>query len=173
MHNTSSAYHAAGNSCIERANCTVIQLLKGDLGRQWDTKLYRMVINYNNSNVHSITKLTPSQCILTREHEVRPKLPVEGKVVKTWKEGNPKFCPFKVGQKVLRKIHRIGNLLIGKLEDKYEGPYVVKKVQSNGLSYEIGDLKNGNKTCKVNHRHLITWHEIPNYTRKFLGTMES
>ena len=86
--------------------------------------------------------------------------------------GQPKILFFQSWSKVLRKIHRIGNLLIDKLEDKYEGPYVVKKVQSNGLSYEIGDLENGNKTCKVNHRHLITWHEIPYYIRKYLGTME-
>ena len=172
IHCTSSPYFAPGNGCAERVNRTIIQLLKGDEGNCWDEKIYKMVINYNNS-VHSETKKTPSQCILMERHDVSQRFPVSAEVIKNWREGNPRFCPFKVGQKVLKKVIRIGNLLIHKLQDKYEGPFVVKSVQSNEMSYEIYKEGEYNRRWKVNHRHLRAWHDVPNYISRYLKDDDS
>ena len=165
-HCMSSPYFAPGNGCAERVNRTIIQLLKGDEG-VWDEKLYKMIINYNNS-VHSETKMTPSQCLLVNKHEVRQRFPVDAEVIRNWREGNPKFCSFKVGQKVVKKIHRIGTLLVHKLQDRYDGPFVVRKIHSNGLSYEISKEDDEDSRLKVNHRHLRAWHEVPHYIDKHL-----
>ena len=163
FHCYSSAYHAAGNGCVERVNRSTIQLLKGDVeeGKCWDEKLYKAVITYNNS-IHSETKMTPSQCLLMKNHDVKHRFPASSEVIGEWKQGNPKFCSFKVGQKVLRKINRIGTLLAHKLQDRFEGPYVVTRVFTNELSYEIKEETTG-KRWKVNHRQLKVWHEIPRY----------
>ena len=167
LHCMSSPYFAPGNGCAERVNRTIIQLLKGDAGNCWDEKLYKMVINYNNS-VHSEIKMTPSQCILAEKHDVQQRFPVSSEVIRNWREGNPKFCSFRVGQKVLKKVNRVGTLLVHKMQDRYEGPFVVSKVNSNGLSYEI--CKEGDKArqWKVNHRHLRPWYDIPHYIGRYL-----
>ena len=45
-----------------------------------------------------------------------------------WKLGNERFKSFRVGDRVLKSRVEIGRLNVNKLKDKYEGPYVVKRV---------------------------------------------
>ena len=84
-------------------------MLKAE-GDDWDLAISKVVLNYNNC-VHSVTKISPSQNILTRSHQVAARLPVSAKDLQSWREAHPNFCPFKVGSKVVRKIPKIGNLL--------------------------------------------------------------
>ena len=167
VHSKSSAYFAPGNGITERVNRTIIQMLKDNQDVNWDEKLHKVIINYNNS-VHTETKMTPSQMILTMPHLTKPRFPVRTDIVMNWKEGNPNFCPFKIGQKVLRKVVRIGTLLIDKQKERYEGPFIVRKVQSNGMSYEIEEEGNENRVLKVNHRQIRRWYEVPKHIARYL-----
>ena len=59
-----------------------------------------------------------------------------------WKEANKGFASFKVGDKVLKGIQEKGRLNVNKMREKFKGPYVVKKVMSNGVSYLLEQLNN-------------------------------
>ena len=117
--------------------------------------------------MHSETKRSSSQVILTESHVVKPKFPVSSDVLETWRKGHPNFCPYKVNQKVLKKRFTSGNLLADKLRERFSGPFIVSKVHSNGVSYEI--RKEGKEmTCKANHRQLKPWYEVPSHIAKHL-----
>ena len=160
-HCYSTPGHPAGNGACEKVNQTLTQMLRSE-GLEWDLNVSKVVINYNNS-VHSTTRVSPSQNILTRQHQVIPTLPLAKEVTQSWREGNPNFCAFKKGQKVVRKIPVCGNLLRDKLSMKFEGPFVVEKVQSNGVSYVISELVNPDRRLKVNHRQVRPWYDIPKH----------
>ena len=164
-HCYSSPGHPAGNGACERMNQTIIQMLKFE-DDDWDTSVFKVVINYNNS-VHSVTKMSPSQMILTKSHLTSPRFPVGEDVLESWREGNPNFCPFKINQKVLRKIPVVGNQLRDKLSMKFEGPFTVTKVQSNKISYEIREDENPNRLLKVNHRQIKPWYEAPSWIKRY------
>jgi len=160
----SSPRSPMSNGLCERANRTLIQYVNCSVGdkRRWDEGISAVVVKYNNT-VHSSTGVSPSQSILSRSHDVKDHLPVNIETLQNWKEGHPNFAPFTVGQKVIKRIHKVGTLLRDKLLPKYEGPFVIKKVQSNGISYEITGGKYGDGIAKVSHRHLRLWRDCPSY----------
>jgi len=170
-HVYSSPYHAPGNGACERVNRTIIQLLRGEEDEDnWDNNISKIVINYNNT-VHSQINQSPSEYIMKKIHDTKARFPIDEEMVDNWREGHPNFCSFKLNQKVCKKIQRVGNQLVHKLGKKYEGPFTVTKVQSNGLSYEITD--SDDVVMKVNHRFLKPWHDIPKYIGKFLLEVNS
>uniref|UniRef100_A0A6A7FN12 RNA-directed DNA polymerase n=1 Tax=Hirondellea gigas TaxID=1518452 RepID=A0A6A7FN12_9CRUS len=180
-HIFSTPFTPASNGAVERVNRTIIEILRGleTRNNQWDENLTKMVITYNNT-FHSQINMSPSQCILTRAHIANETLPIDAYTVDTWRVGHPNFSPFQINQKVLKKINRTGNQLKDKLSQKFDGPYTVTKVQSNGVSYEI--VRVGcptGKIIKAHHRQLRTWTTIPPYIQKYLnyedqaGTTES
>ena len=89
-------------------------------------------------------------------------------MVDAWRPGHPNFSPFKINLRVIKKIHQVGNQLRDKLLLKFEGPFVVTKVQSNGMSYEVTGGSLGNKIVKVNHRHLQEWCDYLSYIVRYL-----
>ena len=50
---------------------------------------------------------------------------------------NERFRSSEVGEKVLKSKDEIGRLNVYKMREKFEGPYVVKEVWSNGLAYVL------------------------------------
>ena len=166
-HIFSSPHHPEGNGACERVNRTIIDRLK-DMNddRDWDENIYNVVINYNNT-MHSKIALSPSQCILTKAYDDKVKLPLSKDELDCWKTGHPNFCSFRVGEKVSKMIHRTGNQLKYKLAKKYDGPFIVTKVQSNGLSYEVS--KEGDQRIfKVSHKFLRKWHDVPSKYAKYI-----
>ena len=171
-HQHSSPYHPAGNGRVERVNQTFIQLLKAaDKPNKWDENISQALITYNNT-FHREVNDCPAHILLNVAHELKSKPLLNSNVLDSWKEGHPNFCSFKVGQKVCKKIHRVGNLLSDKLNPRYAGPFIIKTVFSNGVSYEI--TKEGEPLIwKVNHRQLKAWHDVPFYIQKYLTLHDS
>lgn len=168
LHIYSTRYMAASNGCVERSNQTIIQLLKGitaDNPGDWDNKISRVLVMYNNT-YHSQIGCSPAQFILRKSHDSTSAVPVNVETVNSWREGHAKFCSFTVGQKVAHKINRVGNLSRDKLAPKFEGPFLVTKVQSNGVTYEVRD--NRGNIHKVHHRQLKEWNDFPRYLMKYL-----
>ena len=169
QHIYSTPYKPSSNGCVERSNRTIIQLLKGsiqDQGHNWDSSLSKALITYN-STVHSEIKTSPSNFILNHSHQSEPSLPISEATIKTWRVGNPKFSPFRVGQKVLKKVQRSGNLVGDKLKARYEGPFEIMKTNPNDVTYEIKRLGECNsKTIKAHFEQLKEFIEIPEYLKK-------
>ena len=89
------------------------------------------------------------------------------KTTEFWSEGHPNFCPFAIGDKVIRKVHMSGSSAINKFKERFSGPFVITKVQSNGLSYEI--KKQEKQTIyKVHHRDIRPWRELPPNIKKYV-----
>ena len=139
VHVYSSPYTASFNGCVERCNRWVIQLLKGineEERTSWDSALAKALVVYNNS-IHSQTGKSPSQFIMEITHTTENNIPIDKIISSNWKEGHPKFSPFKINQKVLQKVQKIGTQVKDKLSRRYDGPFVVVKVQSNEVTYEL------------------------------------
>ena len=168
-HVFSSPYHPEGNGACERVNRTIIERLKSMANdRDWDENIYEIVINYNNTT-HSKTNMSPCQCIMSKAYDEKIRFPLGKDDLECWKTGHPNFCSFIVGEKVAKLIHRTGNQLKYKLAKKYDGPYVVTKVRSNGVSYEVTDEED--RKFKVNHKFLRKWYDIPGkYSRYMLDS---
>ena len=171
QHVYSTPYKASSNGCIERNNRTIIQLLKGLLDKgqtSWDKRLAKALLIHNNT-VHSQTGKSPSQFILETNHYSEQHIPLMNKeTVATWKEGHPKFTPFSLGQKVLKKVQKIGNKVSDKLAKRFIGPYEVIKVQSNEVSYEIKLCNSNEKIIKAHYRQLKPWKILPEYLENYV-----
>ena len=167
-HIYSTPYSPASNGAVERANKSLKDLIKASTNDpcDWDKVFPKILVNYNNS-YHSQIKCSPSDKILMKEYSLVPKIPLSDDVVETWREGHPNFSPFKLHQKVIRKIPRCGNLVSHKLKPRFEGPYSIIKVQSNGVSYEL-QRDNSDKIVRAHYRQLRPWRELPHYIQKYI-----
>jgi hypothetical protein len=87
---------------------------------------------------------------------------VKAELEKRWKEGHPKFLPFSVGQSVLMKIHKPGNLNVHKFTPNYKGPFEITKVNSNGVTYELLD-PSSSSAIRAHHTDLHAYKMPPNY----------
>ena len=170
-HIYSTPYKPSSNGCVERSNRTIIQLLKGVIEtnqNNWDIKLPKALITYN-STIHSEINASPSKFILENSHQCNPFFPVSEETLKTWKVGNPKFAPFEVGQTVLKKVQKTGNLVSDKLSPRYEGPFKIVKVRSNLVTYEIKRIgKENSSIIKVHYQQLKELRELPEYLQKYV-----
>ena len=166
-HLYSSPYTPSSNGAVERVNQTLIGIIKAlsdDLS-DWDKVLHRAVIIYNQT-YHNQIKCSPADFIMTKQHGPSNQIIMEGESQENWREGNPNFKSFKKGQKVIKKIQRVGNYAKYKLMEKYDGPYTVVKIQSNGVSYEIMD--EDEKIIKAHHNKLRPYYELSDRMRRFL-----
>lgn len=164
-HSRSSPFHPAGNGACERVNRTIRDRLCGE--EDWDEEIAKIVVQYNNMT-HSEIKMSLSQMILSNLHVMKPKLVIDAATKKHWREGHPNFSPFKLGQLVLKKVNFKGRQLKDKLSIRYKGPYLVKTVHSNGLSYGIVEEGKEEVVYNVNHRQLRAYHQVPRYIGRYL-----
>ena len=95
---------------------------------------------------------------------IPPKSLVNQETIETWKVGHPKFSPYSIGQKVLRKVHKKGNLVIDKLKPIYDGIYEIVKVQPNSVTYEIKKMNDTRGLIiKVHYEQIKKFIELPSY----------
>ena len=169
----SSPYHPSSNGAVERANRTLKDLIMAitESTTEWDVVLPRAVQTYN-STYHSQIKCSPSEFIMNNPHQPDYKLNVNRETIDSWKEGHPNFAPFSVGQKVIKKIHKGGHSTAHKFSPRFDGPYIVRKMQSNRISYEIFHEDAPNQVFKAHHTQLRPWREVPYYIQKYLKEEE-
>ena len=168
-HIYSTPYKPSSNGCVERHNRTLIQLLKGNLGhgdKNWDLNLPEAII-INNTTAHSEIGQSPSDKIMNYSYDKNRTIPIAQDIQKTWDEGNPKFSPYKIGTKVLRKRIRIGNQVSDKLKPRYDGLYSVVKVQPNNVTYVIQKINSDDK-INVHYNQIKKFVEMPNYLKKVI-----
>lgn len=173
-HIHSTPYSPASNGAVERVNKTITEMLKGLVSNQnqWDTFMPKAVITYNNT-IHSQIGISPSQCILMKAHNTKNVIPLDADSIKNWREGHPNFSSFRINQKVIKKINKTGHQLKYKLGQKFEGPYIVKKIQSNKVSYAITkENAPHKKLIKAHHKQLRAWNDVPQYLIKYLTSAD-
>ena len=126
----------------------------------------KALIIYNNT-FHSQLNGTPSAFILKQSHLYDSQVSLNMDATKMWRKGHPNFSPFQVNDKVIKRVHRSGRSVINKFKERYAGPFIIRKVQSNGLTYEIS--KEGCQNInKVHHRDLRPWRNLPYYISRHL-----
>ena len=102
-------------------------------------------------------------------HTTENNIPIDKRISSNWKEGHPQFSPFKINQKVLKKVRKIGNQVKDKLSRRYDGPFIVVKVQSNEVTYELKRYNSLNsKLIKAHYKQLKSWKEVPPYLKNYV-----
>ena len=162
-HIRTTAYRPQGNGLCERTNRTITELLRneGAESHNWDTFIPRIVILYNSS-VHTDLSTTPSHYLLGREHSSFIGVPVPAEEQEYWKQGNPSFKPFRIGQLVLRKKVFSGNRVQDKLADRYSGPFEVISCNLNRVTYVVKHIVEDTEH-KVHHTQLRRYYKPPKY----------
>ena len=167
-HIYTTPYKPSSNGLVERVNRTIGEFLRNltKCINDWDEQLPKAVITYNNT-YHTEIDMSPCQLLLEQPHAyVIP--PISTKDKQTWREGNPNFSPYPVKTKVLKKsLHLLTGSFSAadKLKSRYEGPFEIAEVISNGVTYVLYDERT-NKECKVHYTQIKKWHETPLYLQK-------
>jgi len=169
-HVFTSPLRPASNGAIERVNRTIGEFLRSLVEKErkeWDVVLSRALVTYNLT-VHAQTGRTPSARLLEESHRHGIVIPVPAEEREKWVVGHPNFCPFRVGQLVLRRKVSGDRSAKRKLAARYMGPFCVRRVNQNGVTYEIVEEgKVGALVQKVHHRHLKPWIQPPKYLRDY------
>ena len=126
-----------------------------------------VIVTYNSS-YHSQIKASPSDKILVNEYTKQVNIPFSNDVLDTWREGHPNFIPFRPKQKVIKKIHKNGNLVSHKLTKRFEGPFTVGRVHDNGVTYELL-REESNEVIRAHYKQLRLWKEPAPFIKKYLS----
>ena len=154
------------NGLVERTNRTLLELLRvsPDAQHRWMELLPRAVVTYNHT-FHCALDCSPSEYLLSRVHAVRPTPVVSREERNKWKEGNPSFGTFRIGQHVLKKTVLVGNETSNKFKQRFQGPYVVIKVNQNGVTYQVKDSTTA-AIFRAHHGQLKSYVEVPRYIKR-------
>ena len=128
--------------------------------QSWYDHLPKAVMVYN-STLHAELGMSPSDFLLVKAHHCMGN-PMVAAVAEPWKSGHPKFLQFKLGELVLMKIQAVGNLTTNKVQPNFSGPYSVTQVNSNGVTYQVKDVKTG-KMARAHHSKLRPYRKPPQY----------
>ena len=156
-----SAPHQPHCNGFSEKNCGLVskQLrFFAEANQDWDLLIQRVVIDHNFS-INSTTNLTPSSFILEKAHTIDTDNILPSELESKWRMGNPNFCPYEIGQKVLIKIKYIGNRTIDKLKARFQGIFKVTKVNGSGLTYDLCHINDENYTkLNIHYSDLKTYH---------------
>ena len=161
-HIFSASYQPSCNGFSEK-NCDMMTAQLRFLSQsitKWDELMPQVVTNHNFS-INSSTNMTPSSFILERAHFPEADCVLPSKLASLWRMGNPNFCPYNVGQRVLYKIKYIGNRCIDKLKARFEGIYRVYEVRGNGLTYNICSIWDKNYVKENVHYSDLKIYNMP------------
>ena len=178
-HVMTTPLNPASNGAVERGNRTLLELLRNleSTAADWSSNIPKAVMTYNHT-MHRELGMSPSEYLLTQRHEPcgAPLIPLSETLF--WKVGHPAFAPFKARQKVLRKVRFQGHRVENKLQERYEGPYAVKRINANEVTYVLEHCVT-HKEVKEHHNHLKAYYAPPPYLqncpyyRKMYATTES
>jgi hypothetical protein len=162
-HKLTTPYCPRSNGAIERVNRTIQNFLRNLVDGQssWDAVLHKALIIYNSTS-HSELKMSPSNFLLTKVHQINNDPPLQGDLAANWKLGHPKFSQFDIGQLVLYKIQHRGFQNVNKLTPKFKGPFKVTRVNDNGVTYDLSHLTT-DQVIRAHHSQLRSYRQPPKY----------
>jgi hypothetical protein len=148
----------SSNGLIERANRTLLELIRMQVGPSltWYDVLPRAVITHNTT-FHSALGQSPSDYIFESSHRSDGDIIVSQAARKDWRKGHLSFGSFKPDDVVLRRTVRKGNETSNKFVERFEGPYSVRQVHENGLTYKLISDRTGLEV-RAHHTQLRAYH---------------
>ncbi|CAF4317814.1 unnamed protein product, partial [Rotaria magnacalcarata] len=154
----SASYHPEGHGAVERINRTEQQLLRLNAKEtpNWPSILQHTVMCYNQSQ-HESLKTSPAEFLMQNPHETKKKPGLIVQDTQYWRVGNPAFKSYKRGTLVMKIIPRVGNRDVYKLQNLYNGPYVVLNIHQGGTSYSIRSIDDRMLLSNVHHSQLRLW----------------
>jgi hypothetical protein len=120
------------------------------------------VITYNNT-LHAELQTSPAQYLLCNTHDDVIAPTVSGEALRNWREGHPRFAPFSLGQRVMRKVTFKGIRNVDKFANRFDGPYFIKTINSNELTYELQCCSDSSRIVRAHYRQLREWKVPPKY----------
>ena len=162
----STPNHPQSNGAVERLNRTLVEMLRcsGEENEEWDLLLTKVVLDYNHLP-HSATGLSPSDFMLRILHTFDRAGDTAENEEAFWKLGNKNFTSFEVGDLVLKKKNLKGNLSSNKFKPRFDGPFRIKHVHTNGVTY-ILDAQTGRKELRAHHSQLRRYVQAPDYLKR-------
>ena len=165
IHVLTTPYMPSANGLAERTIRTLSEILRMMTvnTNDWDICLGRALWTYNVTVQRSIG-MSPSEYVMNFERYVRTNISLNEDEREVWKQANQRFDGYEVGDKVLKEIVEKGRLNVNKLCEKYEGPFRVKRVSVNGLSYVLEGVEGAE--IRAHYSQLRRWREAPEYIRE-------
>ncbi|CAF2099161.1 unnamed protein product, partial [Rotaria magnacalcarata] len=154
----SASFHPQSHGAVERINRTEQQLLRlnAEETPNWPSVLQHTVMCYNQSR-HESLKTSPAEFLMQNPHETKKKPGLNVQDTQYWRVGNPAFKSYKRGTLVMKIIPRVGNRDVYKLQNLYNGPYVVLNIHQGGTSYSIRSIDDRMLLSNVHHSQLRLW----------------
>ena len=159
-HIYSTPFRSAGNGAVERVNCNIGTLLASLTTEQksWDDHIPQAMQTYILT-LHREISMSLSQYLLTKAHQVEvcPSLPIC--ITGMWKPEHPRFSPFNLGEKVMHRIPFQSRCTVDKFKAKFDGPYVVTKVNPNDVTYHIQRMLGAYPSIRAHYDQLRLWKD--------------
>ena len=170
-HQFTTPNQPTSNGLVERANRALLQLLRVESASpsKWQDSLPAALLTYNTT-MHTALGCSPQRYLLSRKH-----LEAGGPIVPRaesdkWREGHPSFRTFAVGEQVLMRAALKGNETANKFKDRFHGPWVITRVNANGVTYKV---RTNDGEIRAHHSKLKAFIPIPPYIKNhaYFSTM--
>jgi len=169
-HIRTTPYKPSSGGIVERANKTILGFLNGlrSNGEDWDNNLAKAVTVYNHTHHQSIN-CSPSLYLLSYQHGEKETILIPTEIQQKWRIGHDKFQPHKVGTLVMKRKITKGRLNADKMDEKYDGPYRIMRINSNRVTYELQEARgtdDSSESIRAHHAQLKVWHDAPGYLKQ-------
>ena len=162
-HQLTTPYHPTSNGAVERVNCTIQEFLRSlqSDAASWAEAVPQAVIAYNNL-IHSELQMSPSKFLLSNKHNRHSPFISTDEVQRRWRVGHHKFKSFHIGQYVVKRIPVTDHRTVNKLSPKFQGPFVVIKVNPNNVTYLLKSPQS-DQVFRAHHSDLHSFKLPPRY----------
>lgn len=171
LHTFVTTYHPSSAGKVERMNGTIVRMLNvGTVGENvgdWVERLIDVMVVYNETR-HESVSMSPMEFLLSQPHKIIPRDFTSPGFRKVWREGHPKYSPYKLGDSILLRRNFIGNRTHFKLDPRYTGPYKVVRCNPDKVTYIVQDLESQDEKL-VHHVQMRTWFDVPEYIKRNEG----
>ena len=164
---TITPHMSSSNGLTEQTVKSITEVLRlaSVNGEEWDVNLAKALWAYNATK-HAAIGTSPKDYV-TQCSKVKDNQRLSDNQQEYWKEATAKFRSFDVGEQVLKKRTEIGRKTTNKLEQKFDGPFVIVKRWDNELTYILErTLQNGKiEQVRVHQTQMRKWRQPPEYLR--------
>ncbi|CAF3664160.1 unnamed protein product [Rotaria socialis] len=146
-----NAFSSKSGGLVERLNGTIKQLIKvhmvKDKPDKWSNHIYKVINNYNHSPHSAINNNSPYEMFIKLSCNLSNPLPLSSKDRDELLKSQPKFPYFKVGDRVLKKIDRIGRQVQDSLKPYFDGPYEIIEEAEHRKSFTLRAIDGSTRRC--------------------------
>ncbi|CAF2021364.1 unnamed protein product [Rotaria magnacalcarata] len=157
---------SSSGGIVERFNGNLKERLKmkpNTISNQDWIKYHGTVVEDYNNTFHDATGQTPNRRFIDKFPETYPTFKMNTEQRKKLIESLPIHSYFRVGDKVLFQIPRVGRLNIDALKPYYEGPYTIRKVTVPNKCFIIQHDIHKDIQKRADHDQLRKFKTPPKY----------